>query len=252
MNRQDRISVFTEAELRTALALTSTPDSAAAVAAQLYALPPEELIHFQWIEDTLLQLSCVSDDLAQRVVDNFASSPEERARLREKRTGFCEWVRSLESPAATVVELEDVVYDSRRDVGLTAGMDFGAPRTNFVALFTEAELREALSLIGAPERAAAVAAQLYALQPEEQAGLRWTDLALGLLSIISTDTGDRVISTFGTTSERVEQLREMKDLFRSMAESSELKQPDIRLALDTVVRSPDGGPPPAFEPSDRG
>jgi hypothetical protein len=245
MNRQNWISVFTEAELRTALALIATPESAAAVAAELYALPPDELIYFNWIEDTILELSCVSNDLAQRVLDRFVSTPEERARLREKQAGFCEWLRSLDSPTGTV-ELEDVVYDSRRDVGLAAGMDSGArphPQ-NFVALFTETELREALSLIGAPEEARPVAAQLYELQPEEQDGLIWTDLALGLLSTVSAELADRVISAFGTTPERAEQIREMHDLFRSMADSGELKQPDIRLALDTVVRRPDGGPPP--------
>jgi hypothetical protein len=245
MNRQDRISVFTEAELRTALALTSTPESAAAVAAELYALPPDELIYFNWIEDTILQLSCVSEDLAQRVVDKFASTPEERARLRDKQAGFCEWMRSRDSPAVTVIELEDVVYDSRRDVGLAVGLDSGAPThpQNLVALFTESELREALSLIGAPEGAGLVAAQLYALQQEEQVGLIWTDLALGLLSTVSAELGDRVISTFGTTSERVGEIREMQDLFRGLADGGELKQPDIRLVLDTVVRRPDGGPP---------
>jgi hypothetical protein len=238
MNRQNQISVFTEAELRTALALTSTPESAAAVAAELYALPSEELIHFNWIEDTILQLSCVSEDLAQRVVDNFASTPEERERLRDKQAGFCEWIRSLHSPV-TVVELEDVVYDSRRDVGLAAGMDSGAPThpQNLVALFTETELREALALIGAPEGAGLVAAQLYALPPEEQVGLIWTDLALGLLSTVSVELADRVISIFGTTGERVSEIREMQAFFQSMLDNGELRQPEIRLTLDVVVRS---------------
>jgi hypothetical protein len=246
MVRQDRIRLFTEDELRTALSLTSTPDSAAAVAAALYALPPEESVHFNWLEDALLELSCVSEDVAQRVLDNFATTPDERTRLREKQVQFCEWVRSLDAGSReSVVELEDVVLDARTDVGLDASHP--TKGENIVVLFTEAELRKALTLLGPPDEAAEVAARLYALSSEEQARLHWTDIALGLLSAVSEELHERVFSTFGTTRERAQQVTEMREFLRAMADSGELRNPDVHLALETVVRGPDGSPPEGNE-----
>jgi hypothetical protein len=247
MSRRNWITVFTEEELRAALGLIGTRESAASVAAQLYAMPPEEQIHFDWLEGTLWMLSCVSDEVARRVLDHFASSPKERARMEAEQKRYCASLGTGEGVfQQTVHSLEDVVFDSRQDVALMAGLAADElPDRNFVALFTEGEVREALTLLGPPEEAAQVAGQLYSLSPAEQAGLRWTDLGLGLLAAVSGELADRVVSTFGTTPERVKEIREMQEFFQEMARDAELKDPRVHLALDTVVRGRGGAPPPA-------
>lgn len=240
MNPRNWISVFTEEELRAALNLVGTAESAAAVAAELYALPPEEQAHFDWIDGTLLMLSCVSDDVARRVFEHFASSPEERARMEIDRQRYCQAVQAANRHGReAVLSLDDIVCDSRKDVTwMTEARASGASgRDNFIDLFTETELREALTLLGPPDEAAEVAARLYALPLVEQSRLNWTDVALGLLSTVSDGLANRVLKAFGTTPERVEEIREMQGFWRRMADSGELKDPRVHLDLDMVVRT---------------
>lgn len=236
MSKRNVISVFTEDEVHRALSLVAAPDAASAVAAELYALPPEEQVHLDWIQSTLLLLSCVSEELARRVVDNFAPEPEAQVRMREEQARFGEWVRSPDSPAReSGIELEDVVHDSRRDVGLMSGVQPGEDGAeNLIALFSQQELGAALSLVAAPELAARVAADIYTLSPIERSGLAWTDVALGLLSSVSEDLARRVATALGTTPERLREVTDMQSLFHDLLESGEIRQ--MHVSLDTIVR----------------
>jgi hypothetical protein len=237
--RENGIVRFSEAELRAALMLTGTADSASAVAAELYGLPEWEQIHYNWIDTTLMLLSCVSDDLARRVLEHFGSTPASRARHEADRQRGREWLAERVGKPEMVWELEDVVHDQRQDNALMTGVrsatSLDDAGQNYIALFSEPELRSALSLCGGDgEAAAAVAAELYALEPAQQAELDWTDFALCLLSSVSMDLAQRVASVFGTTATRREEIDDLQDLFRDVIERGELK--DIHMTLATVVR----------------
>lgn len=241
MPERNVVTLFSEAELKAALSLTGTPESAAAVAAELYAVPNEEQIYLDWIDTTLLLLSCISDDLARRVLENFGNSPASRARLEADQRKYREWISSRgDRPRETIYELEDVVRDSRQDTSLMTGFRHDATNDqlgrNFIALFTERELRSALASCADAEAAAAVAAQVYALEPERQTELDWTDLALGLLAAGSADVAQRVVSLFGNTVQRREDIDELAGLLRELIDSGELAAQGMCMELDTVVR----------------
>jgi|GEM_PF-3254482 len=234
------VALFTEEEVRAALLLLGTADSASAVAAELYSLPQEEQANLNWIDTTLLLLSCVSEDLARRVLEHFGTTPTSRARLEADQRKFREWISGLDRRAErSALHLADVVHDARQHTAFMRDIRGKSPDAgsgNCIGLFSEAEVRAALSLYGDPATAASVAAQVYALQPARQAELVWTDTALWLLSCVSEDLAERVAANFGDTAERMEHIREMQQLFRELVEGGEFSGRDVDLSMDTVVR----------------
>jgi hypothetical protein len=233
MTRRNWIAVFTEPELRAALALLGTPDSASAVAAELYALPEAEQAHLEWVYHVLL-LSCVSDDLARRVVESFAASDDARARMRAEQGRFRAALASMPS-GRTVWEIGDVVRDRRQDCAIVEAHRAGTGAgENYLGAFSQQELQAALSLVGSSEAAARIAGEVYGIPPAAQVEYGWTDLALWLLSLVSPETADRVVAAFGNAPDLAAQIREMQSVFRSLQESGELAQ-----VMDGGVRTQD-------------
>jgi hypothetical protein len=112
--RRNQLALLTESELRTALEVGGTADSARAVAAQVAAITPEEQPFFEWIDTTLMFASCVSDELSDRILAFFGSTPELRAQLQEQQRAFRRWVAGSDFPGpVTPLALEDVVFDVR-------------------------------------------------------------------------------------------------------------------------------------------
>jgi hypothetical protein len=224
MTRRNQIAEFTEAEVRAALSLVGTPDSATAVAAHLYALPEEEQIHFDWVYDVVLLLSCVSDELARRVAATLAASAEEdaRSRIAADQVRFCAGLAEL--PARqTIWEIGDVVRDRRYDCAIMAAQRAeSGERENYIGAFSERELRTALSQVYDAESASGIAREIYSIPPARQAEYCWTDLALWLFSLVSAETAERVVRLFGTLPERAALIREMQGVFRSLHASGEL------------------------------
>lgn len=227
MTRRNWIAEFTEAELRAALALVGTLDSATAVAAQLYALPETEQAHLDWVYNVLLLLSCVSDDLARRVLATLTASGEERAvrsRIEADQARFCATLAEI--PAGRAIwEIGDVVRDRREDCAIVAAQraESGA-RENYVGAFSESEVRAALSQIDSAESAARIAREIYSIPPARQAEYGWTDMALWLFSLVSPEMADRVVRLFGTLPERAALIREMQGVFQSLQASGELAE----------------------------
>lgn len=238
MTRRNWIVEFTEPELRAALALVGTPDSASAVAAELYALPETEQAHLEWVYHVLLLFSCVSDDLSRRVVETFAGSGDDaRARLRAEQVQFRAMLADL-PPGRTVWELGDVVRDRRQDCAIVAAhRAVSGTRENDLGAFSPPELRAALSLVGSSEAAARIAHEVYSIPPAAQVEYGWTDHSLGLLSLVSPEVADRVAATFGNVPDLAAHIREMQSVFRSLQESGELAGAMTgELRLDDVVR----------------
>jgi hypothetical protein len=226
MTRRNWIAEFTEAEVRAALALIGTPESASTVAAHLYALPESEQAHLDWVYDVLLLLSCLSEDLARRVVAAFTPPGNEDARSRIEADQVRFRAALAELPAGrTVWDLGDVVRDRRQDCAIMAAQwaESGA-RESYVDAFSESEVRTALSQVGNAESAARIAREIYTLPPARQAEYCWTDMALWLFSLVSPETADRVATLFGTLPERAARIREMQRVFRSLQASGELAE----------------------------
>ncbi|HSU14623.1 hypothetical protein [Longimicrobium sp.] len=237
MARRNWIAEFTERDVRAALALVGTPDSASAVAAELYALPETEQVHLEWVYDALLLVSCVSDDLARRVIDLFAPADEDgRSRMRVDQAQFGAALRG-ERPGWTVWEIGDVVRDRRQDCAVTAAFRAETGRReNLIGAFTQPELEMALSQVGDSDAAARLAHEVYSIPPDEQGDYDWTDLSLWLFSLVSREIGERVLTTFGTVSDRAEHIREMQRVFRSLRESGELRERLGAVRFQDLVR----------------
>lgn len=237
MTRRNWIAQFTEPELRAALSLLGTPESASAVAAELYALPEAEQAHLEWIYQVLLLLSCVSDDLAQRVIETFAPSEDARAQMKAEQVQFRAGLANMPS-GRTVWEMWDVVSDRRQDCAIVEAHRAGTGAgENYLGAFSRQELQAALSLVGSSEAAARIAGEVYGIPPAAQVEYGWTDLALWLLSLVSPETADRVVATFGNAPELAAQIREMQSVFRSLQESGELAAAmDGAVGLDEIVR----------------
>jgi hypothetical protein len=235
---RNAIALFTEDELRAALMLTGTEESASAVAAELYALPDEEQARYNWIDTTLMLLSCVSDDLAERVMVNFGDSPQSRTRHASDQQRGRELIQARAGHPPTTFELADVVYDTRQDSAFMQSFRRETPTDSrdFIALFSGAELRAALSQIVDQARAEAIAAEVFALPEESRAQIDWTDLALWLLSSVSDELAERVRFSLGNTAERAEAIHEMQGLFREFIDSGELREYGAHLGLESVVR----------------
>jgi len=114
--RINHLSVFSEEELALGLAILGTPETATAVAAQVYAIPAAEQVHYEWIDTALMMTSCVSDELATRILDRFGRTAEERASLEAQMREFQEWVKGRAGkPGRTPLEIGDVVFDTRTE-----------------------------------------------------------------------------------------------------------------------------------------
>ena len=108
--------MFSQEELAAGLAILGTPETAAAVAAQVYAIPVAEQVHYEWIDTALMMTSCVSDELATRILDRFGRTPEERATLESQMREFQEWMKGRgNKPGRTLLSLEDVIFDTRTE-----------------------------------------------------------------------------------------------------------------------------------------
>jgi hypothetical protein len=234
--RRNRIGLFSEDELRAALSLMGTPESAATVARELYSLPESEQAHYNWIDTTLVLLACLSDQLRARVTEHFAKSPEARARLDAARAERQRSSGEARGDGRVVWDLSDVVHDTRQDCTIIRDLRHHCPAVhNFIVLVSEQELREALTLIGDGGGAATVAAALFQLPQEEQAGLDWTDFALGLLAC-NTDIADREQRICRRSEEALSRLRELGALFRRLNTAGELASLPGPASLETVVR----------------
>ena len=114
--RINHLSVFSQDELAAGLAIIGTAETASAVAAQVYAIPLEEQIFFEWIDTTLMLTSCLSDDLATRILDWFGRTPDERVSLEAQMREFQEWMKGRGSkPGRTLLSLEDLIFDTRTE-----------------------------------------------------------------------------------------------------------------------------------------
>jgi hypothetical protein len=112
--RRNHLDLLSREELAAGLALCGTPETAPIVAAQVYAIPPEEQVHFEWIDTTLMFTSCVSPELAQRIAAFYGRTPEMRAELERQQREFQEWVNGPGfKPGRTPLTIEDVVFDTR-------------------------------------------------------------------------------------------------------------------------------------------
>jgi hypothetical protein len=114
--RRTFAEVASEEELSAALSLLTTEDGARKTAAEVYAIPVAEQVHYDWINHTLMLLSCVSDELAERVLACFAATPEQREELARQQRSFAAFLRTrgasrLEGGYA----VDDVVYDVRTE-----------------------------------------------------------------------------------------------------------------------------------------
>lgn len=238
MTRRNWIAEFTEEEVVSALRLVGTPESAAAVAAELYTSPPDDQAYFEWTYDALRLLSCVSDELAQRVLDVFAVSPESGGIMKVEQAEFCKMVSDGFPNAPITFQLCDVVYDTRDDCAVMAEVraaDLNGPR-NYIQMFSEDELRTALALYGNPDSAAAIAGSIYGLPVTQQVRLDWTDTALWLLSAVSPALEDRIATNLGISPELAHHIREMQRVFRNVVDSGALITCPTELRLEGVVR----------------
>ncbi|HKP77167.1 MAG TPA: hypothetical protein VJT67_16665 [Longimicrobiaceae bacterium] len=114
--RRNQLSLFSQGELTAGLAMLGTPETAAAVAAQVCSIPAGEQQHYEWIDTTLMFASCVSDELATRILDWFGRTPGQRAALEAQMRDFHEWFKKRRcEPARTPLALEDVVFDTRTE-----------------------------------------------------------------------------------------------------------------------------------------
>ena len=114
--RINHLSVFSEGELARGLAILGTPETAATVASQVYAIPAAEQVHYEWIDTALLMTSCVSDELATRILNRFGRTAEERATLEAQMREFQEWVKGRGGkPGRTPLTMEDVIFDTRSE-----------------------------------------------------------------------------------------------------------------------------------------
>ena len=114
-HRRDQIALFSESELRSGLELAGTPESAREVAAQVYAIPADQQQYFEWVDAAVLFVSCVSDELAQRVATFFSRTPEDRRQIQEQQQEFREHVAARTYPPAAILSLDDVVFDTRTE-----------------------------------------------------------------------------------------------------------------------------------------
>jgi hypothetical protein len=125
VTRRNYLAIFTQPELEAALALLSPLPSAHAVAAQIYSMPIEEQVHFEWIDTTVHLLACVSDELEARVERELlnGAAGAERGAFREGVAN----VRRLAAAHASRPESRlptdvlAVVYDTRQPEGQGEG-----------------------------------------------------------------------------------------------------------------------------------
>jgi len=119
--RRNQLAILTEAELRAALEMGGTPESARVVAAQVAAIPADEQHFYEWIDTTLMFASCVSRELSERIAAFFGSTPELREQLEEQQRAFRQWVAGPEfRGAVTPLSIDDAVFDVRTDTSMRA------------------------------------------------------------------------------------------------------------------------------------
>ena len=114
--RRNHLTLLSREELEAGLALWGTPETAPIIAAEVYAIPLEEQIHYEWIDTTLMFTSCVSPELAQRIAAFYGRTPEMRTELERQQREFQEWVNGPNfKPGRTPLTIEDVVFDTRTE-----------------------------------------------------------------------------------------------------------------------------------------
>lgn len=128
--RRNQLALLAEAELRAALELGGTPESARAVAAQVAAIPADEQHFYEWIDTTLMFASCVSMELSDRIAAFFGSTPELREQLEEQQRAFRQWIKGPEfRGAVTPLSIDDAVFDVRMDTSVHAAPIDDTPPT---------------------------------------------------------------------------------------------------------------------------
>jgi len=111
------LSLFSQEELAAGLAIGGTPETASAVAAQVHAIPAAEQVYYEWIDTTLMFTSCVSDELATRILDYYGRTPDARVALEAQMREFREWVNTprFQRGGRTPLGIDDVVFDTRTE-----------------------------------------------------------------------------------------------------------------------------------------
>ncbi|MDB4952220.1 MAG: hypothetical protein JWM27_4869 [Gemmatimonadetes bacterium] len=111
------LDIASEDELRAGLALVASDDNAREVAGAVYSIPPEEQVHYDWVHEVVMLLSCVSESLAARVRSRLAVFPEEREEIARLQRAWADHIRSRRGPRAGCFDVDGVIRDRRLDAG---------------------------------------------------------------------------------------------------------------------------------------
>jgi hypothetical protein len=114
LHRRNAIDLFTRAELEAGLSLLYGPEAGARVAAEVYAIPAEEAIHYDWIEPALWLMACVSDELDARV-RAIGGDGDGASAFQERIAEFKAWLPTVPRDVTPGLSIRDVIHDSRLD-----------------------------------------------------------------------------------------------------------------------------------------
>lgn len=112
--RQNYISLFTQPELEAGLALLYGPEAAHRVAAEVYSIPVQDQIYYDWIEPALYLMACVSDDLDRRVRE-MGGDGDAGAAFHARIDEFQAWLPTISDGLTPGLNIRDVISDSRLD-----------------------------------------------------------------------------------------------------------------------------------------
>ncbi len=122
-HERNALSIITEHELAAGLALISSAENAREIAAQVYAIPLEEQVHYDWIDTPLNLVACVSEELATRIRDALGRTPEARARIQNEQETFRATIAPFLGRATGAFVFWDVVFDRRREAEQWEGLE---------------------------------------------------------------------------------------------------------------------------------
>jgi hypothetical protein len=109
----DALALLSEAELAAGLGLVGSEENAREVAAAVYGIPAAEQVHFEWIDEVLMLVSCVSDELAARVRSGLASTAREAEEIARLQRAWRAHAASTPAKGRAFFDVESVVHDRR-------------------------------------------------------------------------------------------------------------------------------------------
>jgi hypothetical protein len=109
-----QLLAFSEAEFAEAFSFALAEPDARALAGEIAALPPDEAVHYDFMEPTLFLLSLVSEECERRVLEMFTAPGEDRDGFFERRSAFAEWIRN-KTERAWGWTVDDVLFDRRSE-----------------------------------------------------------------------------------------------------------------------------------------